>query len=506
MPPTLPEKARRVKFLLLLLLGLPGIVPASPPPASEAVTLTLHGTTLTLEAREASLYDILAAFAAYGISVDVMPGIDARFNGTLADVRIDDALERILGHHPHNTTWRELPFGPGHLRILSGIQVHAPGGGGADPLRPIPAGPRRIRHLPTGEAYLADELLLGMRPGSDLIRFRQLLAGVGGQVIAVDPVTGIYRVRLPQDTDVPAILARLAENDLVAVSEPNFVYPVHTPEAEIRRAPSDTESRIALSPPATGHPALAIIDSGVDPTQLPAEILRASRDMTGAGLPLEDPVGHGTHMALIAAGLSGTPGHEAPGTPVPLVSIRGFDPDGNTHSFRLLESLAFAAESGARVVSMSWGSHTESAILAHAFRLAADQGMILLASAGNDGESRLMFPAAYPAVLAVGAAAPDGTREPYSNHGPGLDLLAPGTAVLQRGDTQTLLRGTSMATPWVAAALTVWLDQNPEADAAEALDRLRDSLLRAPQSGNEEPGLFNEAARAQFLGQGVSDQ
>ncbi len=504
----LREKAsgvkRHLKLVCVLLLSAPAILTAS-------VELILHGSTLTLRAHNASLYDILSAFAAYGITVDAQPGIQSRFNGDLADTHIDAALDRILRQHPHNTTWREIPYGRGFLRVLSGIQVYAPEHSDTDPLLRIAPGPPRIRQLPGGEAYLADEILLGMRPGTDADRFRRLLASMGGQVISVHPQTGIYRIRLPQNTNLPALLGSLADEDSIAIAEPNFVYTLPPPHAR-ETAPSVASGPShSFRPPADGHPALAIIDSGVTPSRLPGDILRASRDITGANLPLEDPVGHGTHMALIAAGLSTTPDGTTSGDAVPLVSIRGFDADGNTHTYGLLEGLAFAAESGARVVSMSWGAYTESAILARAFQQASDQGLILLASAGNDGENRLMFPAAYPSVIAVGAAAADGTREAYSNYGPGLDLLAPGTAILAEGETQRLLRGTSMATPRVAAALTTYLHLHPDTSPADALQHLRERLTVVETSGNETPGnetpgLFDEAARARFLGVDLNDQ
>jgi len=501
-PQILREKTRRVKRHLTLVCVLLGSTPAI---LSASVELTLHGSTLSLHARDASLYDILTAFAAYGITVDAQPGIRSRFNGVLTDKGIDDALDHILQKHPHNTTWQEIPYGSGFLRVLSGIQVYAPGPAGPNSLQRIAPGPRRILTLPTGEAYLADEILIGVRPGADADRFRRLLANMGGQIISADPHTGIYRIRLPRNTNLPALLTQLAQNDLIAVAEPNFVYPLLPPHAMEARTAGSAVPQAALRPPVPGQPALAIIDSGLNPDRLPANVLRASHDVTGANLPLEDPVGHGTHMALIAAGLSATPGHAPGGGAVPLVSIRGFDPDGNTHSFGILESLAFAAESGARVISMSWGAYTESAILGRAFQEAADQGILLLASAGNDGKAQLMFPAAFPSVLSVGAAAPNGSREPYSNHGPGLDLLAPGTALLTDGGQQTVLRGTSMAAPWVAAALTAYIHHHPEASAEDALAQLRAVLGVSGRSETETPGLFDEEARARFLGVELND-
>lgn len=500
----LRENGPGVKRLLPLLCGL---LLLGPRVNSASVELRIHGTSLSLDARNASVYDILSAFASYGISVEAQPGIQAFFNGILSETPIDEALDQILLNFPHNTTWREIPYGGGYLRILSGIQVYASSPSDPDPLKRIAPAPRKIAARSTGEAFIADELLLGLRAGTDLNAFRRLLASMGGQVISAHIQSGIYRIRLPRNTNLPALLDQLAQNDLVALAEPNFVYPlIPEPRGGETALTVNGKARPILRIPSDIQPALAIIDSGLNPEQVPPQILRASHDVTGANLPWDDPVGHGTHMALIAAGITATPGHGPGGEAVPLVTIRGLDADGNTHSFAILESLTLAAEAGARVISMSWGAYTESALLSHAFAQAADQGLLLLASAGNDGKARLMFPASHPSVLSVGAAGPDGTREPYSNHGPELDLLAPGTAVLNDGSQQTLLRGTSMATPWVAAALTAYFSRHPDATPEEAVSALRASLIPDLSGETKTPGLFNEAARAQFLQTEKADQ
>jgi hypothetical protein len=178
---------------------------------------------------------------------------------------------------------------------------------------------------------------------------------------------------------------------------------------------------------------------------------------------------------------------------------RGFDEEGLTTSYAMLESLRYAREQGARVVSMSWGTYTRSAFLDAALTQAADAGMVLLAASGNDGKDTPMYPAAHPNVIAVGAAEADGTAWAQSNGCDHVQLIAYGTATLPVGHNGPPgnYAGTSIATPWVASAVSAWLQGNPRASASDA----KTALLRSLQPGtNGKPGLFDQNARDRFLG------
>jgi subtilisin family serine protease len=101
------------------------------------------------------------------------------------------------------------------------------------------------------------------------------------------------------------------------------------------------------------------------------------------------------------------------------------------------------------------------------------KGVVIVAAAGNGGESRVNYPAALPGVYAVAALTEDLTkRAPWSNHGDWVDLCAPGTNVVSTffgnpgpptngGGSGQLANfhgwaaasGTSFATPYVAGAI-----------------------------------------------------
>lgn len=487
-------KSALVKLPLVILLLFSNAIAGE---SAGWVELSLRGTFLSLRVREATLLDILESFAAYGVEVQAQSLPDNRFNGSFENKRVDEALDLLLEGLNHDSVWRETPVGNGSVLTLTEIRVYRDSPMD-NPLLPVPPGPRRVLTLPDGSRAVADEVLLGLGPGASPENFARVLRSIGGRIVGVDPDLGIYRVRLPAGTHLPDLLARLAREQTIAIAEPNFIFDL--PRGNVIPGNQNAPGLLDLPPAPAGAPALAIIDSGLDPQWLGEGALRASMDVTGQSRPLSDPVGHGTQMALIGSGLLVPDGTATSNTRVPLVSIRGFDEDGMTTGFGLLESLRFAREQGASVVSMSWGSHTESDMLATAFARATGDGMVLLAAAGNEGENRLMFPAAYPGVIAVGAANPDGSPWERSNHGEGLDFFAPGHATFPvgHGGPPGAYAGTSIATPWVAAAITGYRAAHPEASPDQILRALRNALSPNP-SNPEGPGLFDESARQRFI-------
>ncbi len=488
---TLRRKGRYVKrWLALACLRTVAILPVF------AAELTLRGDRITLRTRNEPLRNVLEAFGAYGVRVEIQAGVEAMVDGDLVDMEIGEALDSLLGSFNHVTLWRETPYATGNLRVLDGIRVYR-ADRAADPFLPMPAAPRRILRLADGSRVVADELLIGMRPGTSPEAFRALLNAVGGHVVSAEPGLGVYRIRLPANSDLPAVLERLRKDGSVGAAEANFVYELPPPAAAAGTAfppPSPTDR----APPANAG-TLAILDSGLAAQWSNAAFLQGSFDATGDPSGMGDPVGHGTQMALIGAGLVAPKGARAETDATPILAIRGFDGDGLTTSYAMLESLRYAREQGARVVSMSWGTYQSSAFLNAALTQAADAGMVLLAASGNDGKNTPMYPAAHPRVIAVGAAEADGSLWAQSNGGKHVQLIAYGTATLPVGHKGPpgSYAGTSIATPWVARAVSAWLQQNPGAGAGDATKALLQSL--EPGHGGT-PGLFDQAARDRFLG------
>lgn len=187
----------------------------------------------------------------------------------------------------------------------------------------------------------------------------------------------------------------------------------------------------------------------------------------------QDENGHGTHVTSTIAATTGNGlgvAGVAPGATI--MPLRVLDADGQGEDWNVAAALRMAADRGADVANLSIGSTNASPVLLDAVDYARREGVTVVAASGNDGSGIVSWPAAAPAVIAVGAVQIDGERAPYSNYGPTLDLVAPGGNLRmdQDGDSRPdgvlqeslnpsdttrycycYLAGTSMAAPQVSA-------------------------------------------------------
>jgi len=215
-----------------------------------------------------------------------------------------------------------------------------------------------------------------------------------------------------------------------------------------------------------------------------------------------DDFGHGTHCAGIAAavtdnnaGMAGVAGN------CKIMPIRVFGEDDNANLFGLLRSIIYAANNGADVISMSFAGF-KNIFLELVTKYAYNIGVVLVASAGNDGEPTglLGYPAVYDHVISVASTDRNDTRSEYSNYGSWLDLAAPGEDIVSlraqgtdmyQGswyyygasfvppfDYSAILckaSGTSMSCPLVAGVAALILSQDPSLTPQQVRTILRSS-------------------------------
>lgn len=210
---------------------------------------------------------------------------------------------------------------------------------------------------------------------------------------------------------------------------------------------------------------------------------------------------HGTAVAAVAARHEPTPG-VAPGAGI--YGIRVFDPTGREADlvdvYSALEHVSKMARGGVEITSVNLSVATTSLFggacdssqalngAIQAFRsivsgLAAQRIPVVVAS-GNDGRTdELAFPACLSAAVSVGATDFDDELTPFSNAGPGLDLLAPGAEeangaripldVPSAPGVPQQWAGTSFAAPHVAGALALVEDEYPNTTVEERVWVLR---------------------------------
>ena len=206
---------------------------------------------------------------------------------------------------------------------------------------------------------------------------------------------------------------------------------------------------------ATASTMVCIIDSGVQ---------RAHEDFAsgqfsgtndpGTGNWYTDENSHGTHVAGTIAALGnnnrGVVGVAANGT-LPIHIIKVFGASGWAYSSSLaaaLQACETAAGSRNLVVNMSLGGSFKSRTEERAFNQANNRGVLSIAAAGNDGNTRHSYPASYDSVVSVAAIDENKVVASFSQQTSQVELAAPGVGVLS-----TVPMGTgSIATVTAAGA------------------------------------------------------
>lgn len=251
-----------------------------------------------------------------------------------------------------------------------------------------------------------------------------------------------------------------------------------------------------------GSQIVAILDTGVDYTHpdLEANIWINEAELNGVegfdddgngyiddirgwdfinndNAPLDDNM-HGTHVAGIVGAVGGNGiGVTGAAWNVKLMPIKVFQSNGVGNSSTIAEGVNYATSNGATIQNMSFGSYAESATLKSALENAYASSF-LVAAAGNNrvcigpgGLCRPFFPAAYTFVLGVEDG--NGEYDNYDQDGPiysgysnflNYEVKAPGSSIMNTvpNGGYRALTGTSMATPLVAGAIALYVQQRPD--------------------------------------------
>ena len=174
---------------------------------------------------------------------------------------------------------------------------------------------------------------------------------------------------------------------------------------------------------------------------------------------------HGTAIASIIAAKAGMKGIS---DAVSLLSAEVFrtDDQGMTvgDSFDIVEGIDWAVQQGADILNLSFAGARDD-LLELALAKASEQGVVLIAAAGNEGaEVPVAFPAAYAPVIAVTATDDADVLYAFANQGDDVDLAAPGVDILVAAgdDGFALQSGTSMAKAYISGAVALLLQKEPD--------------------------------------------
>jgi len=297
---------------------------------------------------------------------------------------------------------------------------------------------------------------------------------IGGDVRLVDTIPELRAAVLGvSDGQETAWIASLGRDPRVLVAERNALLRVLTvPDDPIYKEFQWGLRKIGMESVwdvTTGDPnvVVAVLDTGVDEAHpdLEPNVLPGF-DYVNDDPDAWDDSSHGTHVAGVIAAL-GDNGEGTAGMawrskilPVKVLDSKGLGPDA-----AVSKGIIYAVENKAKVINLSSGTQYQSRLLDEAVRYAERRGVLVVAAAGNTGDkgNEVIYPAAYPSVMAVGAtdekdaAPPFSQRQPYvSIAAPGVDV--PGPAWRDAGNGPYILHtGTSAAAPHVSGLAALLL-------------------------------------------------
>ena len=251
---------------------------------------------------------------------------------------------------------------------------------------------------------------------------------------------------------------------------------------------------------------LAILDTGVDADH---EDISANYTSTQSKYD-NDPKGHGTHCAGIAAAVSnnqkGIASFSQTNDYVQVTSIKVLSGGGFGTQKMIIAGILEAADAGADVLSLSLGGPSNDS-RQRAYKKAVDyatkKGAVVVVAAGNSNRDAAEFaPANTPGVITVSAIDTLINRAAFSNTVGSLKMgvAAPGVQIYSTfpGNEYRTFNGTSMATPYVAGLVAVMKSLRPELTAKEAFSILHDTGLPT-KSGKETGRLINPGAAVKKL-------
>jgi subtilisin family serine protease len=211
---------------------------------------------------------------------------------------------------------------------------------------------------------------------------------------------------------------------------------------------------------------VAVLDSGAAPHADLAGQLLTGRDFVNGDFDPNDDLGHGTAVTgtIIAAGNNAF-GVAGVAFGCRVLPVKVVDASGYASYSTIAQGIKYAVDQGARVINLSIAGNAPSILLQDAVNYAWSNNVVIVASAGNNGNAMLQYPAACKNVIAVTALARNDSLASFSSFGSHVTLAAPGESIWTTqfgGNTPfTAWGGTSFASPIVAGVAALIIAENP---------------------------------------------
>lgn len=331
---------------------------------------------------------------------------------------------------------------------------------------------------------MAGRLLLRERAGLSSDALRAALQRLGVQRLAAVGALGATVIESDEATLV-GLEAALRRSGMFKSVERDYL-------AHVAEVPDDPFYGTQWGLPRVGAPAawglssgagvtVAVVDTGVDLTHpdLQGRLLPGYDFINDDALPSDDN-GHGTRMSgVIAATRDNGLGVSGVAPEAMLLPIKALDGQGQGPYSAVASGIVYAVDQGARVINLSLAGAAPSGLLQDAVDYALAHDRVVVAAAGNFGSDLVVYPAATPGVVAVGAIASSDTRWSYSNYGAWVSVAAPGVevATTSLAGSYSTSTGTSPAAAFGSGVFALLLGGQPALTRQQAVQRVQDGAV-----------------------------
>jgi minor extracellular protease Epr len=227
---------------------------------------------------------------------------------------------------------------------------------------------------------------------------------------------------------------------------------------------------------------VAVIDSGIYPHEDLS--IAGGKSFVSYTNSYTDDNGHGTHIAGIIAAKDNNTGIVGIAPDVQLYAVKVLNSKGSGIMSDIIAGIDWAITNKMDIINLSLGSMEKSSILEDTINRAYSSGILVVAAAGNDGNSEgtgdmVDFPAKYDSVISVAATDSQNKRASFSSTGAKVDFAAPGVNIISTvlDNQYAAYSGTSMATAFVTGDLALLKEIYPTMSNQDLVEQLKKKAL-----------------------------
>lgn len=304
---------------------------------------------------------------------------------------------------------------------------------------------------------------------------------------------------------ISAVIATLPDSNIVRAAGDTSIEYIE--ENEIVRAASTTQETtwgykhiktpLAKQNAYTGKGIkIAVVDSGINRNHPDLKIAGGVSFIEGVST-YNDAKGHGTHVAGVIGAQDNSIGTIGVAPDAKLYSVKVLSGQGIGTLAGVVSGIEWAIQNEMDIINLSLTTDTAASSLKEILQKAHDEGIMIVAAAGNaetvQKTNDVLYPARFSSVIAVGSVNQNNQKSDFSYQGPSLELTAPGENIksafvntyTETQEDYSISKGTSVATPFVSGTIALYMEAYPHLSANQIRETIRRQSLDLGSKGRD---------------------